>query len=82
MLFADRGERDGGVGSGSAATGEHDWNRLGENLDVEHRRPIVDVFEIELDPLIEIDLIAAMDLPEASQAGTHGESSALPAFIG
>src|SRR5262245_3894830 len=53
-------------------------NGLDQDFQIEEQRPVIDVFEVEFDPLVEVfDLVAAADLPEAGQAGLHGEAAAL-----
>src|SRR6266536_1857922 len=56
-------------------------NRPQQNLQIQRRRPVVDVLQVELHPVIEIDLVPAADLPETSQARLHGEAAAVPAAV-
>src|SRR3954470_16171080 len=60
---------------------QHHGDRLQQDLEVEHRRPGVDVLEVELHPAIEVDVVPPADLPEAGEAGLHGQAPALPALV-
>src|SRR5687767_9017808 len=64
--------------SAGAVAGEHGRNGPGENREVELERPIVDVLEIELHPVLELDLVAAVRLPDAGEPGLHAEPAPLP----
>src|SRR5688572_17129784 len=80
-----RGTRLGSVtgtvaASVGALTGNDCWNRLRENLQVEGERPVVDVFHVGADPLLELRL-ATVDLPEARNARLDAESPAVPARV-
>ena len=49
-----------------------------EDFRVEPKGPVIDVFEVERDPAVEArDVAAPADLPEAGDAGLHGEAAAL-----
>src|ERR1043165_5011502 len=65
----------------SAASAEHGRNRAQEDLEVEGRRPVVDVLQVELHPAVEVDLVAAADLPEARQARLHRQPPAVPPVV-
>src|SRR5574340_284911 len=60
---------------------EHRGDGLEADADVVPERPLVDVLEVELHPTVEVDLVAAADLPDAGDAGLHGEAAALPALV-
>src|ERR1017187_5914279 len=60
-----------------AEAGEDDGEGAGENFQVEPEGPVVDVLEVEFHPLVEADLVAAADLPDAGEAGLHGEAAAM-----
>src|SRR5262245_66175365 len=51
--------------------GEHHRDRLEQDLEVEHRGPGVDVLQVQLDPAVEVDLVAPADLPQAGQPRLH-----------
>src|SRR5574340_660715 len=57
---------------------EHRGDGLEADADVVPERPLVDVLEVELHPTVEVDLVAAADLPDAGDAGLHGEAAARP----
>src|SRR5258708_3585740 len=56
-------------------------NRAQQDLQIERRRPVVDVLQVELHPAIEVDVIAAADLPEARQSWLHRQPAPVPAVI-
>src|SRR5258708_25620093 len=64
----------------SAGAARQNDGRYGakQNGRVEPERPAIDVFKIELHPLIEREVAAARNLPKASQAGLDAKSSFLP----
>src|SRR5665213_3318875 len=57
-----------------ATTAQDRWEGLHKNLQIQTERPGVDVSEIQLNPLIEIRIGAAIDLPQARQPGLHTET--------
>ena len=57
---------------------EDDPQGLENDLDVETEAPGVDVLEVEADPLFAGQLSSSADLPEACDAGLHGESATFP----
>src|SRR5262245_20812659 len=64
----------------STSTGSREDGRNGAQQDfhVEPERPIVDVFQIQSHPFLEVgDLIAAADLPQAGKARTHTKAPAI-----
>src|SRR5580698_10667473 len=64
-----------------AEAGEDDGDGAGEDFQVEPERPVVDVLEIEFHPLVETDLVAAADLPDASEDGLHGKAATVPRVV-
>src|SRR5580698_8124829 len=64
-----------------AEAGEDDGDGAGEDFEVEPEGPVVDVLEVEFHPLVKTDLVAAADLPDASEAGLHGEAAAMPGVV-
>ncbi len=55
---------------------------LEQDLEVEPQRPLVDIAQIQRDPVVEVvDPGAAGDLPEPGDAGFHGQPPALPALV-
>src|ERR1035437_538890 len=65
----------------SPCAGEHRRDRTGDDLEVEPERPAVDVFEILLNPAVELGFAAAADLPQARHARLHGETAAMPDVV-
>src|SRR5215469_9810251 len=62
----------------SPGAGEDDGDGEPEDLDVEPEGPVIDVFEVEADPVAEVfDVVAAADLPEAGKAGFDAEAAAM-----
>jgi len=70
-----------GYGLMRPAAEEHRRDRPQDDLDVAPERPAVDVLEVELHPLVEVDLAAAAHLPGAGDPGPHREAAALPALV-
>src|SRR5579862_1045374 len=60
---------------------EHEGNGAQENFQVEPQRPVVEVKQVELHPVLEINSVAALERPQAGQAGTHAQAPPLPRFI-
>src|SRR3954467_4561938 len=56
----------------------HSGNGLQQNLQIQHARPAIDVFHVKLHPALERDAAAPHHLPQASDAGLHAESAAMP----
>lgn len=51
-------------------------------MQIQPERPVVDVFEVEGDPFLEVlDAVAPADLPEAGEAGFDAEAAALRVFL-
>src|SRR5919108_1754292 len=61
-----------------ASAREHGWDRLQENGDVEPDRPVLQVIEVEPDEIVETEVRAARDLPEAGQAREDEVALAVP----
>src|SRR5437016_3923066 len=60
--------------------GSHENHRNGssQNLEVQPEGPIVDILEIQPDPILEIrDVIASAHLPEAGQPGFDAQPSTM-----
>src|SRR6266498_796181 len=66
---------------GGAASAQHRRNRPQQYLEIQPRRPVVDVLQVELHPAVEVDLVAAAHLPEAREAGLHRQPAAVPAVV-
>src|SRR6266571_7774630 len=64
-----------------ALAGENCGDRSQQNLQVEARRPVIDVIEVELHPAIEVNRVAAADLPETRQSRFHRKAPAMPPVI-
>src|SRR5439155_9542155 len=62
----------------SAPSRKHGWERAGENGDVEPDRPVLDVVEVEPDEIVEAQVDAAGDLPEAGHPREHEIPLAVP----
>src|SRR2546422_513537 len=67
---------------GSASLGarseQNNGNRPAENLQVKPQRPVIDVFQIQPHPVGEVmHLVAAADLPEASQPRLDAQAPAM-----
>src|ERR1017187_4668105 len=69
---------DGAQRLAGAEAGQDDGDGASEDFQVEPEGPVVDVLEVELHPLIEADLVAATDLPDAGQTRFHGKAAAMP----
>src|SRR6266542_4255722 len=62
--------------------GEHHRNRAKQDFEIEPERPVVNVFKIETDPILELDdLIAAADLPQAAEPRFDTESPAVGQIV-
>ena len=76
--------RAGAAGRGAsagAAGGEDGRDGPEADLQVVPERPGVDVLEVELHPALEVDVVAAADLPGAGDARLHREAAPLPALV-
>src|SRR5665647_442699 len=60
---------------------KNDRDGLQHDLHVEPERPVVEIFEVELHPLLKGDVVPAVDLPEARDARLHREPSPLPILV-
>src|SRR5262249_61800782 len=69
------------VVSARAAAGDHGWKGGEQNLQIEQQRPALDVLDVELDPVLELDLVAARDLPQTGDARPHAESPAVVELV-
>src|SRR5207237_10726404 len=75
------GERQVYAALGCAAAEEDGGDGAEQDLQIERGRPVVDVLQIELHPAIEVDVVAAADLPETRQSGLHRQAAAMPPLI-
>ena len=64
----------GGTTYAAPDAAENCWDGARENPEVERERPAIDVTQIQLDPVVEIQMAAAADLPQARQPGPHAEA--------
>src|SRR5215212_7679437 len=64
-----------------AAAGEDRHRGAEEDLEVEAERPGADVVEVEADHVVEGDLAAAADLPEAGDPGHRPQPPVLPVLV-
>ena len=64
--------------SPAAAAEEGDGDRGEEDFHIEPEGPLVDVGEVQAHPVVEVgNVVAAVDLPEAGEAGLHTEPAAV-----
>src|SRR3954451_10519568 len=66
---------------GGAAAAQHRRNRAQQDLQIEPWRPVVDVLQVELHPAVEVDLVAAADLPETRQSRLHRQPPPMPPVV-
>src|SRR6188472_3670072 len=61
---------------GSSRTGaaEHSRHRMRQNQQIQRERPLIDVVEVHLDPIVESNCAATVDLPETGHTGPHTEA--------
>jgi len=59
----------------SASTGKHHGNGTHNDLEVEPDAPIIDIGHVERDVTGEGWVLAALDLPEAGDSGSHVETA-------
>src|SRR5258708_40202488 len=64
-----------------APTGEHGGHGLEKGLDVEPPRPVVDVLQVQLPPLLEIDPVPARHLPEAGEGPGGAPGAGRPRVV-
>src|SRR5579871_1818846 len=64
-----------------AEAGEDDGQCADKDFEVKPEGPVVDVLEVELHPLVEVDAIAAADLPDACEPGLHRETATMPRVV-
>ena len=50
---------------------ENRRNRLEKDLGIHPERPVVNIFEVEIHPLVECRIVAAANLPETSKSRLH-----------
>src|ERR1017187_3331953 len=67
--------------SAGAEAGQDDGHGAVGDFECEPEGPVVDILEVEFHPLVEADLVAAADLPDAGEAGLHGEAAAMPRIV-
>src|SRR5947209_17947633 len=61
---------------------DHGPRRSHEDLEIEPQRPVVDVFEVHLHPVVEArDLIASAHLPEARDPRTDAQLPLVPEAV-
>src|ERR1700716_2071471 len=60
---------------------QHRRNGFEKNLEIENRRPRVDVLEIHRHPAVEVHLVAAGNLPQTGDPRAHRESPPLPRLV-
>src|SRR5215218_5217447 len=68
-------------GLDSPGPAEDDRDRAGEDLEVETQRPLVDVLQVERDPVVEAELASAAHLPEAGHPGRGAEPAHEPRLV-
>src|SRR5262245_5591118 len=64
-----------------ASAAENGGNGLEQDLEVQSQRPVVDVLQVQLPPLLEVDGVAPRDLPEAGEARPDAEAPARPELV-
>src|ERR1700756_4754554 len=64
-----------------SAAGKHDGYGAEEYLGIQPQRPGVDVGQVELNPAIELQVIAALQHPDAGQARPHAQAAPLPRLV-
>src|SRR5882672_1246447 len=55
-------------------SGQYGGDGLQKDLHVQSQSPVVDVREVQLHPLVEVDVVAAGDLPQAGEAGADAQA--------
>jgi len=60
---------------------ENDEDRPHQYFNVEPYRPIIDVFQVQFHPLVEVNLVPSAHLPETRNSGFHAQAPPLPPFI-
>src|SRR5262245_46746060 len=61
---------------------QNDGNCSKEDFEIKPERPIINVFEVKANPILEIlDIVAAADLPETGQARFHTQTPAISQII-
>src|SRR5690242_1575970 len=58
-----------------AVAAQYGWQGSGEDAQVQPERPIVDVLQVQTDPVVEPEIAAAADLPQAGQARRDAEAA-------
>src|SRR5207237_8085326 len=65
-----------------SGSSEHHAERAPDEVEIEAERPVFDVLQIQLHPVIERDLVTpGRDLPEAGEPGTDRKASVLPGLV-
>src|SRR5688572_24558775 len=76
------GEIRGAPASFGARSREHDRHRSPQDLQVKPERPVVDIFQIEPDPIPEIgNVVATANLPKTGQPGLYAQAPAMGHLI-
>ncbi len=72
-----------GVGPrlGCAGSFQYSRDRLREYFEVQQKRPLVHILEVQLHPLVEMDCTSAVYLPQTSDSRPYAEATPLPVFI-
>jgi hypothetical protein len=65
----------------SSGPSEYRGNCFHQNFEVELDRPVIDVLQVQLHPVLEADVMPAVDLPQASKPRLDAESALLPLFV-
>ena len=66
----------------AAGAGQDHASGFQKDFKIEPQGPLVDVFQVQLHPVVKADFIAAGgDLPQAGDAGLHGKPAALPHIV-
>src|SRR5271155_2716695 len=56
-------------------------NRLDQYFQIKPQKPLVDVLQIQLHPLLERNSASSADLPQTGDTGTDAEAPALPILV-
>ena len=64
------------------AAGKHNVHRLKQDLNIAPQGPVIDILDVQLDDFFKIlDVAAAADLPQAGDAGFHGQAALVVALV-
>ena len=58
-----------------------DRDRFDHDLEIQPQGPVVQVFEVELHPVLEPDIVPSVDLPQAGDPRLHGKPASLPGLV-